>query len=225
MLALVAAAVVAGAEPLWRQEFEGQVPGERPQSWGVGWGDSGDDLLLVSNLRAASGSRSWLLDRTAQNAVTMCGYSTRFVNVAAGWLNLSVSFLVQGKDLNVRLGLEVRGANPGDRLVAVGLNGGAVSFSTPDGKSTAALGEYDEDRWHRVRLWLPTAAGGQEYAVALLERRGRDGWEPAGPAGRIPARVPASGYGTLMPCTWPGKRGYLLFLDDLTVDPAERPPG
>jgi len=38
-----------------------------------------------------------------------------------------------------------------------------------------------------------------------------------GVVARVPCQPPASGYGTFMPVTYPGKRGYLLFLDDLTA--------
>jgi hypothetical protein len=56
-------ALAAGAQELRRLDFEGQIPGEAPRSWRHAWGKMNDDLLLITNLQAASGKKSLLLDR------------------------------------------------------------------------------------------------------------------------------------------------------------------
>jgi hypothetical protein len=222
-LTIVLIASHAGAAP-WRQTFDHQLPGQTPHDWRLSWGDVGDDLLEVSNLRSLSGGNSLLLDRMSGEQATMAGWSTAFPQVAERWLAFSAAFLIQGHADAVRCGLELRGANPGERVLAVGIDGRAARLATPDGQSTAPLGEYVEDGWYRLRLWLPTLGGAQDHALGRLERRGADNvWQPVGALGRVPAKAPAGGYGTFMPVTWPGKRGYLLFLDELTAEAGDTP--
>jgi len=166
LLALLLCLGAAAAQLPWKQDFEDRLPGQTPRGWSTAWGTPGDDLLLTSNLRAAGGARSLLLDRQTGEQATMAGYSTRLPNVVERWMTVSVRFLIQGKADSVRFGLELRGANPGDRLVAVGIDGRRVTLATADNKTHAALGEYVEDGWHLLRLWLPTAGGGQAEALA-----------------------------------------------------------
>ena len=217
LLLLLLLAAVAAAQLPWHQDFEDQLPGQSPRGWSVAWGDPGDDLLLVSNLRALTGAHSLLLDRQSGEQSPMAGYSTRFANAPNRWVAFAVGLLIQGKADSVRFGLELRGANPGDRVLAVGIDGRKVSLTAVAAKESVALGEYEEDGWHRLRLWLPTAGGGQKEAMARLDSR-----QP-GQLCRVPCQAPPSGWGTFMPVTYPGKRGYLLFLDDLSAAVGDAP--
>ncbi|MBI5833688.1 MAG: hypothetical protein HZB16_15415 [Armatimonadetes bacterium] len=212
MLLMLASA--ASAQLPWTQGFEDRLPGQTAQGWSVGWGDPGDDLLLTSNLRAHSGQRSLLLDRQTGEQSPMAGYNTRLPNVAERWLAFSVAFLIQGKADSVRFGFELRGANPGDRSAAVAFDGRRVSLISGDFAHTVPLGEYAEDAWSVLWLWLPTSGGAQTEVLARLG---------SGPLVRVPGKAPASGHGIFMPVTYPGKRGYLLFLDDLRVEAADAP--
>lgn len=212
---LLLLATAASAQLPWQQDFEDRLPGQVPAGWSLAWGNGGDDLLLTSNLRAASGQRSLLLDRQSGEQSPMGGYSTRYANLADGWLHFQFQLLLWGKADAVRFGFEWRGANPGDRVAVIGVDGRKVTFTSGDFAKSAPLGEVGEDQWATLQLWLPTTGGAQTEAVARLGD---------GPAVHLPAKPPASGHGTFMLVTYPGKRGYMAFLDSLSVTRADTAP-
>ena len=223
----------AGDKPLWSQGFEDRVAGQPPVGWGVKWGDQGDDLVIVSNLRAASGSRSLLFDRTGDNTA-MWGTATGFPSVKSGWAHLSCAFLVQGAGHDARFGFEIREAAPAQRRVAAlrfgGSKVGVIPMSESGGyldKESVTLGTFAKDVWYRLDLWLPAAGSSDRRGAAqLLRYAGAGSWEPLGAPWALPLVAPAatSGYGQLMYVATPGARGYRLFLDDLQLTAATALP-
>lgn len=215
---------VAGDRPLWSQGYEDRVAGQPPVGWGRQWGNLGDDLVIVSNLRAVSGDKALLIDRTGDNTA-MWGLVTDFPGVKEGWVRLSCAFLIQGAGFDARFGFEIREAVPAQRKVA-GLRFGGSKLSVIPmsevgaylDKESVPLGRFEKDVWYRVDLWLPAVGSSDRRGAAqMLRYCGEGKWEPLGPAHAVPVFAPpaTSGYGQLMFVATPGARGYRLFLDDL----------
>ncbi len=215
---------VAADKPLWSQGFENRVAGQPPVGWGTQWGTIGDDLVIVSNLRAVSGDKALLIDRTGDNTA-MWGMATGFPGVKEGWVRLSCAFLIQGAGFDARFGFEIREAFPAQRKIA-GLRFGGSRLSVIPMSEVGAyldkqgvpLGRFDKDVWYRVDLWLPAVGSSDRRGAAqMLRYQGNGQWEPLGPAQPVPVVAPAatSGYGQLMYVATPGARGYRLFLDDV----------
>lgn len=232
MAVALATVGVWGAEPAprpapWAQDFEDRVPGQAPADWGATWGTPGDDLLLVSNLRAVGGRQALLLDRTGTNT-EMWGIATTLPDTREGWLHVSFAFLVQGAGNDARFGFEIRERLPsGRRVVGLGFAASKVAV-TPMSEAGAyladqkvTLGAFEKDVWYRLELWLP-AAGGPErrLPVSLSRYRGEGAWEEAGALIQVPAVAPAgnASYGQFMLVMTPGARGYRLFLDALQAE-------
>ena len=209
----------AGAQaPLWQQDFEQQTPGGRPAGWAYGWGSPGDDLLVISNMRAASGRQSLLLDRMGENEAHS-GCFTRLPEVTAGWAVLSWCFLVQGQGHDAAFGIEIREASLKTRVVSIGVGDRRVRLTDANYGNAVGLGQYEGDQWYRVTLWLPTQDGAQKQAWGELEGRDEEGlWKLVGPRQAVPWAGGAPQYGAPMVDTTPGKRNYLLFLDDLRLE-------
>lgn len=208
----------------WKQDFEDRVPGQSPLAWSVEWGTRGEDLLLVSNLRACGGTHALLLDRTGPTS-DMWGIATCFPNHTEGWQCLSFAFLVQGAGHDARFGFEIRTRLPsGRRICALGFSGSKLKLTPMSemgnhrGRESVELGRFEKDVWGQVEVWLPALTGAEPIIRARLSRMTGDGaWEPAGPVAEIPAFPPTGDavYGQLMLVTSPGARGYRLFIDDL----------
>jgi hypothetical protein len=241
VLALLAAGALAAAPAdegvLWSQGFEDRLPGQAPAGWGGTWGKSGDDLLIVSNLRAVGGRQALLLDRTGGNT-EMWGVAAVFPDTEVGWLRFSFAFLVQGAGNDARFSFEIRERLPSGRRVAgLGFAASRVQITPMSAAGTymdpqrASLGAFEKDAWHRVELWLPTSGAAERRVLARLSRyAGQGAWEAAGGVVQVPGTPPAAGasYGQFMLVMAPGARGYKLFLDDLqaaavTVAPEASP--
>lgn len=205
-------------EPLWQQDFEQQIPGERPAKWAYGWGNPGDDLLVISNMRSVSGRQSLLLDRMGENEAHS-GCFTRLPEVTSGWAVLSWCFLVEGRGHDACFGVEVRESSLKTRVVAVGVSDRRVRLTDANYGNAVLLGTYQEAAWYRIRLWLPTAAGHQKQAWGQLEARNEEGtWELCAPRQAVPWTGAGPQYGAPMVDTTQGKRGYRLYLDDFRIE-------
>jgi len=228
-LLLAAALLVGAAAPapaatggaIWRQGFEAQVPGMTPKGWRPAWGVRGDDQLVVSNLRALSGSRSLLFDRRSGTGDRQWGMHTTIPGVRDGWAVLSWAFLVQGAGNDAWFSFDVRGSIPNERVVNVGVHDGIVQLISADWKTRELLGKHEEDGWYRVVLWLPTPGGRQKSVHGALQRRDRDGeWVAVGEEKEVGASAPRERLHSFMLISQPEKRGFLLFLDDIQVEKA-----
>jgi hypothetical protein len=225
--------VGAGEKVSWSQGFEDRVAGSEPGGWGGKWGTQGDDQLIVSNLRAVSGQKSLLLDRTGGNTA-MWGVSKGLPDVKEGWLHLSFAFLVQGAGHDARFGFEIREGVPSQRKVAGLRFGGSRVEAIPMSESggylssdRVRLGGFAKGVWHRVDLWLPASGSSDRHGAAqLFQYRGDGKWEPVTLAQPLPVLAPPDGrhYGQLMFVASPGARGYRLFVDDLRVESAPALP-
>jgi hypothetical protein len=233
LLTCLAVVLASAGEPLWRQDFEDRTPGREPGGWGGKWGDQGDDLLIVSNLRALSGKQALLLDRTGDNTA-MWGVMTGFPDHREGWVRLSFAFLVQGAGHDARFGFEIREGVPSQRRVAgLGFGGSAVK-ATPMSESggylsseTVRVGAFEKDVWHRLDLWMPASGNPDRRGAVQLSRYcGNGQWEPVRPPQAFPVVAPPEGrgLGQLMFVSTPGARGYRLFLDDLQLHAVPAPP-
>jgi hypothetical protein len=219
LLAGPAAPAPAAGPALWGQDFEGQLPGMTPRGWTPAWGVRGDDQLVVSNLRALSGSRSLLLDRWSGTEATMWGAHTETADVRDGWAVLSWAILVQGAGQDAWFAFDVRGSVPNERIANVGVFDGMVRLNSADWKTRQVIGKYDEDTWYRIVLRLPTRGGRQKSAHCRLLRRALDGeWVPVGEEVEVPAVPPRERLRHFMVITHPEKRGFLLFVDDVRLE-------
>jgi hypothetical protein len=230
----LACGLLAGAGEVlpWRQDFEDRVAGSEPGGWGGKWGTQGDDLLIVSNVRALSGEKALLVDRTGDN-VAMWGVSKGLPDVTEGWLRLSFCFLVQGAGHDARFGFEIREGAPSQRRVAGLSFGGSKLEAKPMSESggymkegQARLGRFEKDVWYRVDLWMPASGSADRRgAVQLARYLGKGEWEAVGKPQPLSVVAPPTGrrYGQLMFVASPGARGYRLFLDDIAVEQAELP--
>ncbi|HEY3379531.1 MAG TPA: hypothetical protein VGL77_18805 [Armatimonadota bacterium] len=210
----------------WKQDFEDDMPGSIPQGWQKLWGEMGDDILAASNTRAQTGKLSLLLDRMTSQTGTMWGMGTEFPDVNKGWAMLSYAFLVRGAGESAGFGWEVRDPSRTNlRVVNVGVANRKVSLMSSDWKISQPLGQYVEDGWYRITLWLPTAGGQQHNAYGLLEKIAPDGAvsKVAG-VQTVPAMAPEGRYGQLMVTTSASNFNYQLFMDSCQLAQSDNAP-
>ncbi|MCY3021332.1 MAG: hypothetical protein NTW87_20145 [Planctomycetota bacterium] len=216
------------------QDFESQTPGESPKDWYSSWGKHGDDLLIVSNLQAAGGKQSLLLDRTGQ-LIEFGGWTTAFPGASEGWLQLSIAFRVEGAGSAAQFGIEIRAAvsDAGRRVLGLSFGECAVKTIPMNEAGTNAsdkeakpevVGTFDRDVWYRIDVLLPSrSVGPAQGQVTLQRRKSPDGWEQVGTPVRCKIFPPAAGYGPLMLVPAPDSRGYKLFLDDIRTEQSAGP--
>ena len=223
-------AVAAAAEPRtapnalpWLQNFEQQLPGEAPAGWSYRWGQAGDDLVSISNIEAADGRQSLLLDRTVGEKAPMSGYGTAIPDIRDGTLVLTIHLFYTGPGNNAHFSLLLRDRKSPHTIVAA-LQAGdqALAFTGSAYRGKSGLGTFREKCWYRVRLWLP-ASGGRATTTAtgraaLWEMTGPDTFTPVGNEVQLATITPPDGYGILELVTAPNKRDFRLYLDALSVD-------
>lgn len=205
--------------PSWPLTFEGVVPGDTPAGWARAWGDQGDDLVLVSNERAASGVNSMLLDRRNSTNESQWGLATKIPAVRSGWGVLSFCMLAQGAGTDLMLGYELRDATSNRAsTVTIGVSKMRIHLAAQGVKKQVPIADLRVDAWQRVTVWLPTVEGRQTQVWAKVENLTDGEWKPAGELVAIDIQAPSEPMETFMIATWPKKRDYKLFLDDLRLD-------
>ncbi|MCC7495503.1 MAG: hypothetical protein IT204_24345 [Fimbriimonadaceae bacterium] len=204
----------AGPAPLFWQDFRGEVPGDRPAHWLHRWGEQGDDLLLVSNCRARDG-RALLLDRASGQNAEQWGCGRPLPNPTTPSARLELTLLVDGAAQSIGGGFEIRAADGARQVAAIGLTSLRVTLHDHQYKQAATVGELTADTWYRLTLWLPTQLAPTATATAQLSSLSADGTvTPLGPPQSVPCTAPPA-YGWLHLNTYPGKRGYRLYVDEL----------
>ena len=214
-----AAPAVVMASPTLTQNFDEQIPGDVPTSWARLWGSQGDDHFIVSNMKSVSGKHSLLLDRQTGTNTEAWGFGRPLPAIADGWYVTQFDFCVDGAGSDVRLGFELRaqGGTP-ERACALSLNGLTLYLQSFDCKHTARVGQIVAGAWYRVTLWAPTPKGNQDTAYATLESFHGTTWKPEGTVQSVPAAAPKGGYGYLEVSTDPDKKGFEVYVDDVTVE-------
>ena len=233
--ALVSAAVAglmalssSAAGGAFRQDFETQVPGQKPRGWSVTWGAIGDDLCRVTNIRAAEGKQCMLLDRRSGTNKEPVKLMRPVPDVKQGWAELSFCMLVDGKAADAQFVVEIGEPHPHQLVkVDVGLRGwgpkvylypNTLRSWTENWNAKRSMASYVPGVWHRVTLLMPTRRGGQKQAHGFLEARQADGsWRRAGPVRSVPCRAPRKAYAHLSIVVPRGKRGFELFFDDFRL--------
>ena len=212
-----------------QQDFDAQAPGEWPRGWRHAWGQKGDDLFHVTNLRSVSGRQCILLDRSSGTNTAQWGVQTGLPTFTDGWFSLAFAFCMDGKGNNAHLGIELRngGAN---RALSLGFRFNTLAMRThvpdpPEGLAGGRLGRYKPGHWYRVRLWLPTRAQPGPTAWASLEHLTAKGYEPLGQPRPVACTLAQGASPLLMLNLAPNRRGFRFFLDDLTCRRVPAPPG
>lgn len=216
---IVARAADAPTSPLVRQTFDEQIPGDVPDGWRKLWGEQGDDQLIVSNFYAVSGKKSLLLDRQSSTNTAQWGFGKPFPDIKDGWCVVSFDFLIEGAGNDTAIGVELRPAGgPTARSLAVGIGGLKVNVAGPTFNNSTTVGAYEPGKWHRLTLWAPTREGKQTTGYATLEARdATGGWKAVGPTVSVPSTFEKE-YGFLQMNVAPNKRGFKLYVDDVTVE-------
>ena len=210
-----------------RQDFDSQLPGEWPHGWRHAWGQKGDDLVLVTNLRSVSGRQSFLLDRASGTNTAQWGVQTGLPAFADGWVSLAFAFCIEGKGVNAHVGIELR--NGPKRALSLSFRFNTLTVRTnlpkpPAGLAGGRLGRYQPGHWYRVRLWLPTRAQPGPRAWASLEGPTAKGYVPMGQPVPVACKVAQQPSPLLMLNLAPNRRGFRFFLDDLTCRRVPAPP-
>ena len=226
VVTLILLVLVCGArgQVLMHQDFEAGVPGTSRSGWQHTWGQKDDDLLIISNVQAASGEQALLLNRAHNTA--QWGAQKSLPAIDKGWLFLSVAFRVEGKGDRAHFGVELRNGN--NRALALSFRFGRVSVATklpaiPTERAGGGLGLFAEDRWYRVCLWLPSRALPKADGRARLERRTGDGWAAVGQDVRVACDLARKASPLAMLCLSPGRTGFRLYLDDLLCEKKSSP--
>ncbi|HEY3332217.1 MAG TPA: hypothetical protein VGK19_19470 [Capsulimonadaceae bacterium] len=215
--------VVPAPQVLVSQSFDAQVPGDVPDGWRKLWGDSGDDLLVVSNVFAVSGKNSLLFDRVSGTNTAQWGFGRPFSDIASGWCVVSFSFLVEGAGNDTAIGIEVRDSGGGNsRSSIAGIGRLKVIVNSPDYSHDTLIGAYSPGVWQRLTLWAPTREGKQTETCALLEALdGAGKWHQVGNPVTVPSKPFDKPYGFFQVNAAPNKRGFRLYVDDLSVERRE----
>ncbi|HEY3376041.1 MAG TPA: hypothetical protein VGL77_00980 [Armatimonadota bacterium] len=209
------ASPAADITTLLAQSFDKQQPGDTPEGWTVTWGEQGDDMLTISNQRAASKPNCLLLDRKTGTNTKAWQCAHMLPAVADGVAVLSFAFLVQGAGNDAVFEIECR-PSPGERGASIQIANRKVSAFFRTGGKSCTLGECLEDRWYRVELRLPTKGGQQHSAAFTLQAQTDAGkWETVDGTKTLTMTPPQGQYGMLLLHAVQDKRNSQLFFDDL----------
>lgn len=215
--------------------FETQLPGQRPEGWGVTWGTQGDDLFMVTNVEHVGGSRCMVIDRRTGSNRDGWQLGRMLPDVSDGWARLRLTVKIDGPANEARFVIKLTEAHPRTLLtVNVGLRGWgpklylypAVGKTWGDNwKAKKEMAVYRRDTWHRITLYAPTRGNPGEQAWGVVERRDDDGtWTTVGQPARVPGRAPKATYGRVMFDLYGQHRGYMLYVDDVRFDSVEKLP-
>ncbi len=189
-------------------DFEDQIPGEQPQGWRLNWGHIGDDLFMISNLRAAGGRQSMVLDKRGTNTAHW-GFGTLLPQIKSGWLLVSFSFLIEGREADFSIEFQNGNTN-------------AMRWQFANNIFSAGRHRYDPGKWYRVRVWLPGPDRPDATAWMQMERRTQEGgYEPVGKAVKVLCAVArnANPHWRINPS--PGHRNYRVFFDEVSFERIE----
>lgn len=208
----------------WRQTFDEQLPGQLPAGWRRWWGEQGDDLFLVSNVRSLSPPNSVLVDRSTGANQRMWGAGVSLPIVPGQWAELTMPFFVEGAASQVEFGLEARAAKGDLRVFAMSVWRREFRVHSYTGRDqekadSGSLGQLETGIWYRLWLWLPTAEGRQQQLLCILQQRRKQDWEPLGRL-VLKAIPPKEPYGALLVNLMPDKRNFNIYLDDLCFQQA-----
>ena len=217
----------ADAEPAFVQTFEEQTPGTIPAGWNVGWGDIGDDLCRVTNIRAVEGRQSMWLDRRHGTNHEPFKLTRTVPDIPDGWAEFSFCMFVDGKAADVSFTVEIGGTHPDQSAkVVVGLRGwgpdiylypNALSTWTENWEAKTVMASYEPHQWYRVTLYLPTRGGGQKEGHGLVERAEKNGWKRVGSVRTIPCTPPKKQFEHLSVIVDQNKRDFELFFDEFSL--------
>ncbi len=220
----LAAAEPPADKPVAACDFEDRLPGQAPAGWQLTYGSQEDELFQLSNLRHLSGRNSLLLDRASGQTYAATKFSLPLPDLSRGYAELELGFLIEGSQAN--LTLEVGGVHPRQAVkVVLGLRGQGPNihlypnFSENWSENWAKkilLGQYQEQVWYRLRLFLPVDNSLPPVAYGLVERRDPAGeWHREGRVGTVPCQPDWSRRPCLSICAAKGTAGFKFFFDDL----------
>mgnify|MGYP001613232172 CR=1 FL=1 len=230
LLLFSAVITVKANDTVWG--FEDQTAGEVPRGWSRMWGKQGDDLVLISNIKAADGKNSMLIDRGSHTA--QWGAGAKLPDFDSGWLRVAFWFLVDGDadGPRARFGLLIRNQfSPStvDTALRVGFHAGRIRFYSRRG--CAGQKNYRRDHWYRVTLWWPAAAGDETKGDAwvCMQRLAQGGAEPVGEPLRVVDCIPARKgrqAAVLQLTTYPGKahNNFKVYFDEFEIRQVDELP-
>jgi hypothetical protein len=203
--------------------FDQQIPGQSPAGWSHAWGNQSDDQLLVTNLRAASGQNSMLIDRLTSTNTAQWGIKTYLPQLTNGWLQISFSFCIEGAGTQAHLGMEFRNGYGSKRAMGGGFRLNHLSFSTyakdvPKELQKADLGDYQPDTWYRLVFLLPGPKEERTAYVQLFEILPDGSTQPLQKPQPLVCEVLQGKAPSIMLNIAPGRRGVRFFIDDISYE-------
>ncbi len=232
-LALLLLSRLAAAAPVWQQGFEDQVPGQLPQGLPVSWGDATDTIIAVSNLTAASGERSLLVDRTVGGSKAAFKLSRVVNNPGSAWGLFQFAIRIDGAAATSRLTVEFgpMHPNPVAKFVFSLRGWGPQIYLYPNVRGATwdenwrakqVVCDWHRGVWQRLSLAFPVAAPVNEVSAAVEQRDG-DGWRALGGPTTVPA-TPTGATGAWFFALVSESDSCQVYLDDFLVTAVEQRP-
>jgi len=184
----------AAQDPVWMEDFSGQIPGMSPRNWKCFWGTLEDDLVIISNLHTLSG-KAMVIDRSGNNP-KMWAYGTKIAGIPDGTAVLRIPFRLEDGGVNSSFGIEI-GTLKG-RYVSIGFQKRRIRIFNRRWKLIADLGPYQIKKWYRIVLYLPTLGNRQAEAFGRLESYDDGCFKQTGNQITFRLAAPSAPYGTLI---------------------------
>lgn len=230
--ALLLLPLAAPAEPGFRMDFSGQLPGQAPEGWASVWQKPVDDVIYVTNAGdpANPEKRQLLIDRAHGEDHTYYRYQRRFRLADMGAAPSGPGFIpLQGRVREpVRCAVRTRigPANRADHdAFVLPAQLGTERLSVPghaaqlDGElgGEANLGEFRRNAWHRIELLLPY---GENSPMRSGFGRLYDASGRPGPVFEVPALLPMSAESAVSIVPANKRKGAAIYLADFVFEPA-----
>ena len=230
--ALLLLPLAAPAEPGFRMDFSGQLPGQAPEGWSSVWQKPVDDVIYVTNAGdpANPEKRQLLIDRAHGEDHTYYRYQRKFrladMGVAQA-VRVSFRFKVECASLyDAPFELEFGPANRRIMTLSFCLRSwGPNVFLYPvtlrswteNWEAKRNLGEFRRNAWHRIELLLPY---GENSPMRSGFGRLYDASGRPGPVFEVPALLPMSAESAVSIVPANKRKGAAIYLADFVFEPA-----
>lgn len=228
---LLSACSATAAEPGFRMDFSGQLPGQRPEGWASVWKNPVDDVIYITNAGdpAYPEKRQLLIDRSSGEDHTYYRCMKKFFLADMGTaaaVRISFRFKVECASLHdapfelefgppdrkvMQLSFCLRDWGPNVFLYPVSLRSWTENW---DAKQN--LGEFRRNAWHKIELLLPYG-GNSPLKTGCARLFGADG-QP-GKILAAPALNPVPDHFAVSIVPANQRKGALIFLADFVFTP------
>lgn len=214
--------IIAGAELtppsndiLLTRNFDKALPGSPASGWIKIWGTQTDDQLIISNLHSMSPPNSMLLDRKESNNDKAWQSALFLPKTNPEAVFLSFDFLISGGSNDAHIEVELRAAMNSKGPTILFKDKRKIYLFSEKRLHHITLGEYQENKWFRIQLWLHAESGKKAKILASLQILNDGKWENSGDVKTVENTLPKTAYSMLIIGTRQKKRNYQMFVDNL----------